>query len=314
VVTGPDRGRMRLGADTLTDALVSQPDGSAFLTSAISIGDVEASAAPLSVTNWDAFDGALLAVGFKYGDTIAIEGTAVMVGLGLALSAQHVFDDHVDAISSGRAAAYCFGLRPDGQADIWSCYAIAESTGPSDLQLLGLQLISDSRADRHFRVLPLTARIPPRDETLTVVGFRFDPSVPADSINDYILLPGMMYVSKGSAGEFSHPMHDSVLAPYPTIEVRSGSFGGMSGGAVLDVHGHVVGITSRGWQTDDREGPTLAAWWLPALYWSTSHLTWPPGIYGEHAILWDTPTVFIEGRELVQLRGGNEYRLLDGWR
>ncbi|WP_163890816.1 trypsin-like peptidase domain-containing protein [Mycolicibacterium hippocampi] len=311
---GPEQGHRHLSAVTSGDALADQPAGSTLFVSPVDAGSVEAGAAPLSVTNWDIFDGALLAVGFKYGDTIAVDGTAVKIGLGLALSAEHVFTDHMEAIQRGEAKPYCFGLRSDGGADIWECYATAsDSTGSGDLQLLGLRLVSDVPASRHFRVLPLTTRIPPLGEAVTVVGFRFDPSLPADSVDDHISLPGMMYVSKGTAGEFSHPIHDTVLAPYPTIEVLSGSHGGMSGGAVLDVNGHIIGVTSRGLQHDDHQGPTLAAWWMPAIFWRPE-LTWPPHIYEQSPTLWDMPAVFIDGRENVEMRGGNEFRLLDWWR
>lgn len=309
----PDQGRQHLSAVTSGDALADQPVGSVLFVSPVGAGSVEAGAAPLSVTNWDIFDGALLAVGFKYRNTIAVHGTAVMVGLGLALSAEHVFTDHMEAIKRGEAKPYCFGLRSDGGADIWECYTMSsDSTGSGDLQLLGLRLVSDVSASRHFRVLPLTTRIPPLDEPVTVVGFRFDPSLPEDSVDDRISLAGMMYVSKGTAGAFSYPIHDTVLAPYSTIEVLSGSLGGMSGGAVLDVSGHVIGITSRGLQHDDQQGPTLAAWWMPAIFWRPE-LTWPPAIYEQSPTLWDMPTVFIEGRENVEIRGGNEFTLLD-WR
>ena len=163
-----------------------------------------------------------------------------------------------------------------------------------------LKLVSDLPADHHLMVTPMTTRIPPPGETLTVVGFRFEDSVSTDSIHDPVALAGMMYVSKGSAGDFSYPIHDSLLAPYPTIEISSGSLGGISGGAVLDVNGHMVGITSRGWQSDDRQGPTLAAWWMQALFWRTN-LTWPPGVYDESLPLWRLPTVHIVGREYVHV-------------
>jgi hypothetical protein len=36
-----------------------------------------------------------------------------MIGLGIALSAKHVFDDHRDAFMSGEAVAMCIDLRAD---------------------------------------------------------------------------------------------------------------------------------------------------------------------------------------------------------
>jgi hypothetical protein len=110
-----------------------------------------------------------------------------------------------------------------------------------------------------------------------------------------------MYASQGSAGDFSYPIHHSVLAPFPTIEIFSGSLGGMSGGAVLDVNCHVIGVISWGLKSDDQQRPTLAAWWMSAYCWRLSQQTWPPGLHVEGAALYEMPTIHIVGREHVQV-------------
>jgi hypothetical protein len=310
VADNPD-GQWHRGEVVSDDALAGRPTGTTFLVSPLDVSQVEAGAAPMTVNNWDVFHGSLLAVGFKYGDAVVVTGTAVMIGMGLALSARHVFDDHLEALEKGAAVPVCFGVRPDGAADIWQVYALSwDDKGAGDLQLLCLRLVSDLPADRHFRTLRLTTRIPPPGETLTVVGYRFDEPASAQSVEDPAVLAGHMYVSKGSAAEWRYPIHDLVLAPYPTIEVLSGSLGGMSGGAVFDVNGHVVGITSRGWQTEDQQGPTLAAWWMTGVFWRTAP-TWPPGVYDAAAILWNMPTVNIVGREKVQLLDEPDFRYLN---
>lgn len=286
---------------TSDDALADMPAGTVINVSPLDYGSVQAATTPQSVANWGAFDGSLLAVCLKYGGTYVIEGTAVMIGLGIAFSAKHVFDDHRDALMSGEAVPMCIGLRADGVADIWQCYAMSrDHTDGGDLELLCLRLVSDLPSDRHIKVLPLTTRIPPPGEAVITVGFRFEESVSQEAIEHAVTLGGAMYVSQGSAAQFSYPIHDSVLAPYPTIEILSGTLGGMSGGAVFDVNNHVIGITSRGLQIDDQQGPTLAAWWMTAVFWRTE-LTWPPGLHTQQATLWEMPTVTIVGREHVQL-------------
>lgn len=280
----------------------AQPSGTTFTVSPLNVGFAQAGTAPVNVNNWEIFDGSLLAVCFKYGDMFVVEGTAVMIGMGLALSAKHVFTDHLQALIGGEAVLYCFGVRPGGLADIWECYAASsDSSGAGDLQLLCLKLVSKFDNGRSFKVMPLVTRVPPPGEMVSVVGFRFDEFIPAETLEDPVKLGGMMYVSKGSAGELSYPIHDSVLAPFPTLEVFSGSLGGMSGGAVLDINNNLLGITSLGLDSNDNQGPTLAAWWMTAVFWRTQ-LAWPPDVYPDPtAILWDLPTVTILGREYVQL-------------
>ena len=296
-----------------TDSLADAPVGTTIAVSFHDVDRVQAQAAPSSVNNWEYFNGALLAVCFQYGNHHTVEGTAVMIGVGLALSAKHVFDEHCDALAAGEAVMFCFGLRPNGVLDIWHCYRMmTHNSGEfGDLELLSLTLVSDMPADHHFSLLSLTTRKPQPGEPVTVVGFRFEDSASRDSVHDPVALAGQMYLSQGAAGAFSYPIHDSVLAPYPTIEIFSGSLGGMSGGAVFDVNGHVVGITSLGLQGDDQQGPTLAAWWMSAYFWRPEP-TWPAGLYQAGAAISEMPElVRIVGREHVQVLNEPQFALAD---
>lgn len=288
-------------AVTSSDPLGDLPAGTALSVSPLDYGSVQATATPQDVANWEVFDGSLLAVCFQYGDRYVVEGTAVMVGLGLALSAAHVFDDHRDALARGEAVLTCFGMRANGVAEIWQCYAMSrDKEDVCDLELLCLKLISDVPADHRFRVLPLTTRLPVPGETVTVVGYRFEGPFVRKSADDPILLGGAMYLSQGTVGEFSYPVQHPVLAPYPAITFDSGTLGGMSGGAVFDKNNQVCAITTRGLQTDGEPGYTRAVWWMTALFWRTE-ASWPPGVHDPLATFWEMPTITIAGREHVRL-------------
>jgi hypothetical protein len=293
----------------INDPLATPSQGTKFTCSSLNISPVQAEAAPLTVENYEYFDGTLLAVCIGYGDTYRAEGTAVMIGLGLALSAKHVVDDHRKALAAGEAVVLCMGVRGDGTVACWHCYSMEGVPSGSDLTLLSLRLVSDMPADGDFATIPLTTRIPAPGERLTIVGFRFDDEpVDADWVHDRVPLIGSMYVSQGAAGQFSYPIHDSVLAPYPTIEVLSGTLGGMSGGAVIGVNGHVVGITSRGLSHDDQKGPSLAAWWLPALFW-TPALSWPTGMHDGPSAVSQNVTVRVVGREYLEITEDGRFNL-----
>jgi hypothetical protein len=76
----------------------------------------------------------------------------------------------------------------------------------------------------------------------------------------------------------------------------------MSGSAVLDRNGAIVGLVSRGFTADDGLGPTYAAWILQALMFEVV-LPWPPGSTFPTPPILDLPEdcIRIEGRRRVRL-------------
>jgi Trypsin-like peptidase domain len=291
---------------TVPDPLANPAHGTFIGVRTVDVEPIQAEASPTMVTNAEYFDGAILAIGMQCGDQFRIEGTAIMIGLGLAITAKHVIDDHHARWQAGEGVLVCAGVRPDGVLEAWHCYSITMNSGPGDLALLSLRLASPIPADGYFRTLSLSTRIPAPEERLIVVGYRFEDPGSVDPITNAVASTGLMYVSSGAAGVFSFPTHDSTLAPYPTIEILSGTFGGMSGGAVFDTSGAVVGIISRGWQTDDEGGPTLAAWWTPLLFWRPA-ASGLPGVDEPGTPLFEMRTVNVLGRENVEVGPSGQF-------
>jgi hypothetical protein len=99
----------------------------------------------------------------------------------------------------------------------------------------------------------------------------------------------------------------AAYAPTAKVEVRCGSLGGMSGGALVDAGGALLGIVSRSFETEDGPGPSTAAWILHALMFGVT-LPWPPGVYPPDTPLRDLPPdqLTIYGRENVRLVGPME--------
>jgi len=252
------------GDDQIHQALVGRvtdtpvPVGASLPTVPIIVGGTDASAAPDGVTNWDFFQGALLAVVVKRPDTepTVIEGTAVMIAPGLALTASHVFRDLVSDIASGQAALACIGIRTNG-LDIWPVRNVSY-TDADDLSYLSLEPQSAFASGWQVSLLPLTTRAPAVGEELTIVGFRF--LEVRERGTDYIA-EGDLYAAKGEVTAVYHPMRDAVRMPFPAIEIACDSLGGMSGGAVLDGKGFLVGIVSSGYPASEGQtGTTYAAW------------------------------------------------------
>jgi hypothetical protein len=293
---------------TTDDPLGEPPDGMPLGLAYLNIGRPDVGEIPVGASNSDYFDGALLAVGFQYGATFSIEGSAVMIGMGIALTAAHIFDDHWEAIETGEAVVIAGGVRTGGALDAWHCYSIMKDSG--DLAVMSLKLASALPPENVFSTLPLTTRIPVVGEPITIAGFRFEEPSVSELVGDPVQIDGLLYVSHGVAGEFSFPRHSS-LRPFATIDVLAGSLGGMSGGAVLDSSGAVLGVLSRGFNDIDTGPASFAAWWPPVLNFRPQ-LTWPRGFYADDpVVIAEIPGLAMYGREYIyydDATGGYELR------
>lgn len=263
-----------------------------------------------SLANWGIFEGALLSVGFQSSLTegLRLEGSAVMVAPGLAVTATHVFNEDYtdDELVSGRLAMALQGIRSDQTADMWRVEKIVYSPG-DDMALLSVALMSRIHPDWFISTFSLTTRTPRTGELITVVGFREEETLRATEADGTAHVSvGDFYIAQGKVGEVYSDGRDSFSMPYPTFEVQCGSLGAMSGGAVLDGAGKLMGVISRGFATDDRKGPTYATVINEVLN-RPIEINWPPGRYaGKLAIHQIDPSLIdIEGRERLHLVDGH---------
>lgn len=261
-------------------------------------------AVPGVVDNWTFFDGAVCAILVSSSSGASVEGTAIMIAPGLALTATHVLEDWLDVLASGDATALVVGPRGD-ELDIWKGRAVT-ATG-TDITYLSLDLASAINDDWTIRTLPCTTRRPAIGELVHVFGFRVERE---DIITDpgVITLRGDLYASAGHVVEIYRDGRDSLLMPYPVIEIACGTLGGMSGGAVIDSRGFLVGVTSRGWSHEDGMGPSYASWLIGALHYPVT-LTWPKALGRPAVRVLDIPAdlLHLEGRAHLRAVGDDGY-------
>ena len=264
-------------------------------------GGSDATTIPEGASNGTFFDGAVLAIVVRSSSHTSAMGTAVMVAPGLAISATHIVRELLDDILGGTVALLAVGPADRG-LDIFHVRKLSISSD-SDIMYMSVELASAVSADWRFRTLPMTTRSPRLGERVHVVGFHLDTfSLDGDDLR----LTGNLYTAAGDVGAVHLPMRDRVLMPFPTIEVACGSIGGMSGGALLDESGFLLGVTSRGLTSEDGLGPTFAAWVVGALN-RELEIPWPPGLYPQpvHLLDIDQRLLFIEGRDHVRAVDAN---------
>lgn len=259
----------------------------------------EGSPRPESIANWEAFDGSLIAIGLRSESSTQLLGSGVIVGPGLAVTATHIFSDNLDELNSGSLSPFAIGVRGHA-ADIWQITSI--NLDPADdTAYVSITLISPIPKGWEFRAVPLTTRCPQEGEVLAVIGFRFPEELVRSAQEPHESALGALYISRGPVSEVFPTRRDEHLLNYPSFQIECGVLPSMSGGAILDASGHLIGIVSRGLSTTDGETLTFGSWLAPTMGRQLT-LPWPPGMYPTEFDLAtaDFPGVWIEGREMFQ--------------
>lgn len=287
-------------AQITEDPLKALPDGSSFKIEPIFSGGSNATRLAQGVNNWTYFEGAMLAVLISDGVTSIHVGTAAMIAPGLAVSAMHILDDHFAGIQAGTLGVLCYGPRPDGNADAWRLSGISYAPD-NDIAYLSLELASAIGSDWRCRIMPITTRAPKEGETVSFVGFVLDSSTPVPQRH---IMQGSLYCAAGEVNAVYPRGRDKLLLPYPAIEVACGTLGRMSGGALLDSRGYLMGVIARGYDIEDGEGPSYGAWIIGALN-RTVEIRWPPGMHGDSVHILDITPLVLEGRDKFIVNDAN---------
>lgn len=203
----------------------------------------------------------LVAVGRLDADGTKFIGSGVMVGPGLLVTASHVLDEF-DRKGSGPV----FVTFLPGGSRAWLPTDISTAVGPSifheerkkisDLTLVSCTLNSEAHQDRPIGLASIKAEVPLLGSRLWAFGYR------QEALDNGV--PGITpYVSSGKVTAlFPHGRGERM--PASCLEVDMASFGGMSGGAVVNADGDLIGIVSSSFEG----GPTYVT-----LIWEALRLT-----------------------------------------
>jgi len=174
------------------------------------------------VNNLAAFNGVLLVWQFVGAGGIDVDGTAVLVAPGIAVSAKHVVEPHFELLMSASTYSTAIGLTKAG-AQIWTVRKVT-LLGNLDLVILGLELNSDLPPDRTFRQASITTRLPKLGERLQVCGFRATKTEKKqlpDVASFGCEIEGALLVSAGEVTNRYPEGRDSVMLPWLLISMQS---------------------------------------------------------------------------------------------
>lgn len=213
------------------------------------------------------FQGVVLAVAVAEpnGDSYSVLGTAVMVAPGVALSASHVWLKYREQFARNQKSLMCIGVGNDGVHAWWVIQA--SQSDMTDVCVLTLRRASDLPPSRAFNQATLTTRTPMLGEPLLMVGFRGATDRFERRPDGATELEAGMLVSSGVVAQHYEQARDSVMMPWPTLEIDAPTIGGMSGGPVFDSRGYLVGIVSSSLDRGPGQepSPTFASQIWPAL-------------------------------------------------
>lgn len=219
-VANPALADLRLSWNT---AIFSEEDGLGALDSLDQAGD------------------AIVALALLNDDGATVMGSGVMVGPGLMLTATHVLDAFPRP--GGGPVALTF-LRNGARA--WIPIDVMTLAGPSqfddrrqvtsDMSLASCTLNSDALAEAPLTLAPMRVALPLIGDRLWAIGFRHQKIEEGAAYISPLVSSGLVTAA--------YPDGRGERMASPCFEVAMDTVGGMSGGAVVNADGDLVGILS----------------------------------------------------------------------
>ena len=220
-----------------------------------------------SIEEWDHYGGLLYALGFGDREKFEIKGSAILVAPGIALSARHVIEPHIEKIAAGAIGTLLMSVSPHGldfhriEQVVW---------GEPDVCILRTAMASSMPPSGDLICATMTTRMPNVGERLFIAGYRAQ----AIDLTD-AAIGAETRIAVGEVTATYPNGRDSVMLPCPCIEVNTLTLGGMSGGPAFDEGGKVVGILTT--SIDHPEGPSYVSMLWPVLTYEIETV-WPNGI------------------------------------
>ncbi len=215
----------------------------------------------------------VVAIGFINEDEHCVIGSGVMIAPGLCLTATHVIEE------TKRKHALVYTFANENSMRIWRPEDFHAHKGAvelipfqkpeekfSDVGILSCSPFSSFSDDEEFIFAPIEVSILKVGERLWTTGYR-------ETSNDGVPTIAF-FLSSGLVTEQYIEGRGSHLKG-PCIEVAMKALGGMSGGAVFNVEGRIVGVISSCLEgQSDNMGPTYVSLVWPSLL-STVYTPWP---------------------------------------
>jgi len=250
--------------------------------------------------NLGAFDGTVLSFHFASDTQHDVDGSAVLVAPGVALTAKHVIEPHLDRLMAGEKHSLCVGVTK-GQMNVWGVRHVT-LLSYADIAILGLELRSAMPPDRTFRQAVISTRLPKIGDRVQIVGFRANEATRVLDGKQGYSVDAKLLVSAGVVRERYPIRRDSAMLPWPVLEVDCPTWGGMSGGPVFDDRGNLIGLLCSSFSLDSGDGISYVSLLYPALVVKFQG-GWPAAAFQEARTLVEMATKMcaIERPEAVSL-------------
>lgn len=265
-----------------------------FLTSDPAVDDIQIISKPVEIhhdftinatylKDWANLGGVLVSMHFSDIEKHSIDGSGVIIGPGMALTAKHVVEPHFIDLKSGKRKLFCTAITKNG-LQIWQVSNVVFDK-LTDISILSLKYCSALPPDNTFKRAIISTRLPKIGENLLILGFKAtDYSFEYTDKNE-MTCSGSVIACNGSVTERHVNGRDKVMLPSPCLEIDCPSWSGMSGGPVFDRNGYLIGILSTSYGADP---PSFASLLWPALA-TPFKGGWPEGNFTSMTTLLELP-------------------------
>lgn len=213
--------------------------------------------------HWESFGGAILALAFVTEDKYEYIGSAVCVAPGVMISASHIFEDRKQGLFAGETL-FVACAPTSGSLIFWTPYSVTE-IGGTDLLIISMDIASPIKTGHKMSGFMMSTRTPAIGEKVSVVGFRPTHLEFREEPDDIVHFGGATYCSLGDVTEVYPNGRDQFMLPWPVFEIDCSTYGAMSGGAILDMNGCLIGILSSSFSGSGSNGPSYGSFLWDAL-------------------------------------------------
>lgn len=206
---------------------------------------------------------------YQHGDITQSIGTVTIIQSHLALTSRHVIEQHLRDVGITEVAEsndvtfnlYTYQIISETVTATW---AVVNCFLAPNTDIAILKLVPGNEAARNAAGRRIVMELHPPDLGTHVAGFGY-PKTHVNTDETPTVLELDSHTTTGSVTAIYKEKRDSVMIPFPCLEVNARFVGGMSGGPIFNEKGNLIGLITTGVDSDSEEFTSYVALLWPLM-------------------------------------------------